>query len=349
MKRRIAAVVIVLVLFASSVSLADNAGENGRTQTNFSAAFAAEMARAYAKKSPNAEEWRDITQNGVFDETDVFVALDNAAGNIPDIVKFVETNACGLIDEKDYRRFSYNGTIEDGRGNFRSDSVSVTTSVGEWDASVYYFSDIYVRDVDSIQTSVSESGLSREDRYVLRYAERLNAVLAMNGDYYTAQNKGPIVRNGKTILEMMNRFSDLCVLTGDGVLTTYPRRTIDKETFFSLDVRQSWVFGPALLDETGEALSGFSSEITGRNPRSVIGYFSPGHYCFLLVDGRQEGYSLGVSLDSLAKLCKELGMAAAYNLDGGQSSAMATSAGLVDIPVHDGRPVSDVVYVARPE
>ena len=343
--RRLAAVLAVLMLLGSSVSLAD--GERGTT--SFTAAFAAEMARACRDGSSEADDWLDVTQNGVFDGVDILVALDNAVGNIPDIVKFVEINASGLVGENDYRVFSYNGTIEDGQGNFRSDSVSVTTVRGEWDRSVYFLSDIYVRDAGSIRTSVAPSGTSREERYVERYAKRLDAVLAINGDYYTAQNKGPIVRNGDVINEMVNRYSDICILTGDGVMATYPRRTLDKELFQSLDVRQSWVFGPALFDESGAALSGFASEVTGRNPRSVIGYFAPGHYCFLLVDGRQEGYSSGLSLDSLAKLCEELGMSAAYNLDGGQSSAMATAAGLVDSPVHDGRPVSDVIYVVRPD
>ena len=36
-------------------------------------------------------------------------------------------------------------------------------------------------------------------------------------------------------------------------------------------------------------------DISGGNPRSCIGYYEPGHYCFVIVDGRQK-QSAGVTL-----------------------------------------------------
>lgn len=47
-----------------------------------------------------------------------------------------------------------------------------------------------------------------------------------------------------------------------------------------------------------------------------------GHYVGILVDGRKPGVSRGVTLDRLAQEFVDQGCVTAYNLDGGQSTAM---------------------------
>ena len=86
---------------------------------------------------------------------------------------------------------------------------------------------------------------------------------------------------------------------------------------------QSWIFGPSLLDENGKAKNSFLtwSYIEESHPRTAIGYFEPGHYCLLLVDGRQKS-SRGMFPAEMAKVFENLGCRAAYNLDGGHCSFM---------------------------
>ncbi len=62
--------------------------------------------------------------------------------------------------------------------------------------------------------------------------------------------------------------------------------------------------------------------VSGNNPRTAIGTNSDGTVVYLLtVDGRQNT-SRGVTLETLADICIEMGMANALNLDGGGSTAM---------------------------
>ena len=93
----------------------------------------------------------------------------------------------------------------------------------------------------------------------------------------------------------------------------------------------------------------FISEVTAANPRTVIGYYYPGHYCFLVVDGRQSRYSAGMTMSILSEFCESLGLTAAYNLDGGQSSQMIAENGFVNLPINGGRAVSDIVYICEPD
>jgi Phosphodiester glycosidase len=60
-----------------------------------------------------------------------------------------------------------------------------------------------------------------------------------------------------------------------------------------------------------------------RHPRTAVGLSADGHkFVWLVVDGRQKGYSEGVSEEELARLLLDNGCAHGINLDGGGSSSM---------------------------
>ena len=90
----------------------------------------------------------------------------------------------------------------------------------------------------------------------------------------------------------------------------------------------------------------FNSSVKNANPRCAIGYFEPGHYCFETVDGRQPGYSEGMTLQALSQLFYDLGCKVAYNLDGGQTAMMAYGNQLVNRPINGGRESSDIIYIS---
>ena len=88
--------------------------------------------------------------------------------------------------------------------------------------------------------------------------------------------------------------------------------------------------------------------MTEVNPRCAIGYFEPGHYCFVVVDGRRPGYSNGVTMKMLSRLMYDLGCTVAYNLDGGASAQMYWNGDIYNYPSGNGRTISDIVYIAFP-
>mgnify|MGYP002528189054 CR=1 FL=1 len=77
--------------------------------------------------------------------------------------------------------------------------------------------------------------------------------------------------------------------------------------------------GDVYVDMTAEKLT----SIGGRNPRTAIGYTKDNNLILLTADGR-EGSSIGLTLNELAKLMKDLGCVNAMNLDGGGSSTRQT-------------------------
>ena len=120
---------------------------------------------------------------------------------------------------------------------------------------------------------------------------------------------------------------------------------------------QTWMFGPALLDEQGKAFTDFSaSHVEPKNPRAVIGYYEPGHYCLVQVDGRStpsaaepRAANKGMTLVELAQFMESLGCTAAYNLDGGQSAAMWFRDDVISSPYNNGRAVGDAIVICEPQ
>jgi len=248
----------------------------------------------------------------------------------------------------------FTSTVVSTENTYTSPNISIT--VEQYTKSdgrhliTYYVADIYIAKIDCLQCGFAK------DKYGVGYAEdmlsmdkRFNAILAINGDYYGNSKSGVVIRNGIVYRSTPND-SDVCVLYYDGTMKTFTADEFDLEKAIQDGAYQAWSFGPSLLDENGESLTDFpTSRVTPKNPRSVIGYYEPGHYCFVLVDGRDSDYSVGMTMAELSSLMQELGCKVAYNLDGGQSSMMTFNDTYANQPYKGGRPVSDCILIKEPD
>ena len=123
-------------------------------------------------------------------------------------------------------------------------------------------------------------------------------------------------------------------------------------------VRLTWSLGwrgvvdsiggsPILLKDGKVMVSPCSSYLCRQHPRTAIGRTATGKILLVVVDGRQSGYSVGMTLVQLANRMKKLGAVDALNLDGGGSSTMwIRGKGVVNRP-SDGseRSVTSAVLV----
>jgi len=313
----------------------------------FSAADAAVMLRFGGTDVLSADERPDcdLTQNGKIDATDVRAALLYACGGIADLVKFSERVSSGLCDEKLFDRFSYTGVQDDLSGNYRSENVSVTIESGHVFDSNYYLADVYVQDI-ACMTNVfaRDEFLGKVESVEDIFSRCEGGIVGVNGDFYSLHVYGPVVRNGIVYADRVADNWDIAVLRANGELVTFDYGTLTQEALFALSPYQTWVFGPSLLDEDGHAKTYFRSSVKPANPRTVLGYYEPGHYALMVVDGRTS-QSEGITMEDLADFCEELGFAVAYNLDGGRSSVMISQSGPIDAPYLGGRSCSDCLAV----
>lgn len=235
--------------------------------------------------------------------------------------------------------------------SYTSQEVSITietvvTMIDEKQVT-YYVADIYVAGPENFKTRLANNKFSyygaQEPKSLSRDA---GAILAINGDYATVHKTGFIVRNGEVYLSDLNR--GICVMYQDGTVETHDQGNYDVSAILEKNPLHVWSFGPSLLDENGKALTEFNlaKGIGGRHPRCAMGYYEPGHYCFIQVDGRQNGYSNGITMPNLAKIFEDLGCKVAYNLDGGQSSVMMFNHEFYSRPYLGGRNLGDILFIA---
>jgi len=91
----------------------------------------------------------------------------------------------------------------------------------------------------------------------------------------------------------------------------------------------------------------FSTDQLARNPRTAVGQLADGRIILVVVDGRQPGYSVGMTNFDLAQALVRLGAVTASGLDGGGSSTMAFDGTLLNRPSDPAgeRAVSEGLFV----
>jgi len=96
------------------------------------------------------------------------------------------------------------------------------------------------------------------------------------------------------------------------------------------------------------ALESFTSnQLSLRNPRTAVGQREDGSIVLVAVDGRQPGYSTGLTNFELAQTMVRLGAVTASALDAGGSTTMAFDGELLNTPSDPAgeRPVADGLFV----
>ena len=237
------------------------------------------------------------------------------------------------------------GEIIRTENSYRSENIAITIEKVQREQVTFYVANIYLRDIDYFRSAFAGGVFARgRTDTVPEMADENNAILAISGDYFGIRSKGIVIRNGELYRDVP--FEDVLVLYYDGTMQTYTRQTFNLDEVKAKGAWQAWSFGPMLLDN-GQVMETFNSDVAPRNPRGAIGYFEPGHYCFVLVDGRQENYSIGLTLRQMSQLFFDLGCRVAYNLDGGQSAMMTFMSEIVNQPYNGGRPISDIIYIGE--
>ena len=228
-----------------------------------------------------------------------------------------------------------------------SENLNITLTDYNVNNVYFYVADIYIRDISCFRTAFAKDKFGRgytED--IDSVASRLNSVLTISGDYYGTRDDGVCVRNGEMYIND-KVYREIGVLYWDGTFQTFDKDTFDGTREMANGAYQIWNFGPGVLDSDGNPRTSFPSfydGITKRQPRAALGYFEPGHYCFIAVEGRLSR-SRGLSLTEMGKLAQNLGLQQLYNLDGGKTAMMAFGTTVVNTPPAGGRPCSDYLTI----
>ena len=238
--------------------------------------------------------------------------------------------------------------------SYKDDNISVNLSETTVNNTQVYVADITLSSSDYLKTAFAQNayGTNVTAKTSVTAADN-NAILAVNGDYYGANSKGYVIRNGVVYRDTVREDSsngDLAIYK-DGSFKVIYEDQISAEQLVNDGVVNLLAFGPALV-ENGEIAVDTNTEVgqaMASNPRTAIGIIDENHYIIVVSDGRTSE-SEGLSLYQLAEVMKSYGAKTAYNLDGGGSSTLYFNGQVINKPTTGGnkiseRAVSDIVYI----
>lgn len=163
----------------------------------------------------------------------------------------------------------------------------------------------------------------KSGRYILDFLDMYNSVLGINASGFNDPNgKG----SGGSIVGLT--YSN-CESWGE-YTSVYGVVAFDKdnrlivggiEDWDKYNIRDGAQFSPALIVNGEMIIKGSAG--WGLQPRTIVGQRKDGVVMFLVVDGRQPGYSLGATMEDCANIMMSYGAVTAGACDGGSSSIMA--------------------------
>ena len=208
--------------------------------------------------------------------------------------------------------------------SYSDENIQIKVTEYRENDTTIHVADITLSSAEYLKTALAKGSYGRNvTEKTSEMAEDVNAILAINGDYYGAQESGYVIRDGVIYRDTKESGQEDLVIYEDGTMEIISEDDVTAEELLQKGAKEVLSFGPALVensevsvtenDEVGKAMAS--------NPRTAIGVIDDLHYVFVVADGRTTE-SAGLSLLELAEFMTSLGVKTAYNLDGGGSSTM---------------------------
>ncbi|MCR5565948.1 MAG: phosphodiester glycosidase family protein [Clostridiales bacterium] len=172
----------------------------------------------------------------------------------------------------------------------------------------------------------------------VRLADKIDAIVAINGDWYSGRPEGTVYRNAVLMRppkSVQARYDQL-IIDDEGNFHILRRPENDAEAFapYECFIMHSFIFGPGLVidgklmtddTETFEKNrygSGAGMGLDKKAQRQAICQMGSLSYLIITTEGPNESKGGGFTATELAELAYNMGAVNAYNLDGGNSTCL---------------------------
>ncbi len=215
------------------------------------------------------------------------------------------------------------------------------------------FAEVKIADGSQLRRMIAGGSYgSSVQLYASDMAKTANAVVAINGDFYTYRRLGITAWQRKVYRAVPNKVESAFFTSSGDMLfshagelasTEEAQRFVDEN-----DVVFAVAFGPILVED-GELRQVYSypiGEVDAQYSRSVIAQKDTLHY-LLLTMGQEGASTHRVSTNKLAEIIHERGVKNAYTLDGGQTATLVfRDAPFNRVDWDTQRAMSDIIYFA---
>ncbi|MDD2647666.1 MAG: phosphodiester glycosidase family protein [Eubacteriales bacterium] len=239
----------------------------------------------------------------------------------------------------------------DDRLSYSDPTITVSIESGRYENCDWWAARIKISDASQLRTGSAGGFDSNMTMNGPALARRLNAILAVDGDYYCFSNRGYIKRQGTVFWSNISGYEDMLFIDDKGdfhIARNAKQEDVDRmESEYR--IINCLTFGPALVLD-GKLITDYTM-VTNRKasePRQRMCIAQVGELEYLCVCSASAARgSYGLDLYQFSSLVASFGVQNAYNLDGGDSTIMVFGGEKInDIRNPDTRQISDIVYFA---
>ena len=223
-----------------------------------------------------------------------------------------------------------------------------------------YWAEVSVTDPSQIRTALAGGRGSQKNAQPVSIARRANAVLALNGDFFTSHNTGVVYRQGQILRDNPAGSRDELIIDENGDLTilTFSFNATKAEIRKAFDtfqekhqIRESFCFGPGLIIDGETQHFDYRDKVSCGYPtraqRIIFCQTGPLEYLFLVTEGKEQNQPGFTVPECVELLEKRGGILQAYNLDGGNSSQIILCGNKINAAEYGkSRDISDMICFA---
>jgi exopolysaccharide biosynthesis protein len=195
---------------------------------------------------------------------------------------------------------------------------------------------LYVHDPKMIR--VVTTSIIGQGEQILSMVKRTGAIAGVNGGAFDDPNfdgngfkpEGLVMSGGNILYDDKSKDAPVNAVGIDNNGIMVAGRYTPAE-LIKMGVQEAVTFQPKFI-VNGKGLIKNESEGWGIAPRTCMAQKKDGTIMFIVIDGRQPGYSIGGTLYDVQKILLEKGAITAANLDGGSSSVLVKDDKLLNHP-----------------
>ncbi len=273
----------------------------------------------------------------------------------PAVVEAILEKAANLIDGQEMQ---WNSNIKMVPGTklryYYDETILALTWKEVVNRAVYTFSEIKIADPSQFRRYLADNTFGSSIQYATSdMAATVNAVVAMNGDFYKFRSLGMVVYESQ-IKRIDGALVDSCCIDTNGNLIFVHKGEIMNQTAAEQfvqdnDILFSLAFGPILI-ENGVNVTPESyvfGEINDIYARAALCQTDDLHYLLVTVNTEKPAYTNAATVRQLGDELVRRGVPTAYTLDGGQTATIVMNDSVINsVEFGFQRNISDIIYFA---
>ena len=250
----------------------------------------------------------------------------------------------------------YEATVKTNPEVYEDPTIRVEITTGDDRGRKYWIADIEIADASQLRTASAEGFDTNGTEYGSVLAKRMNAVLAVDGDYYCYANYNPVhvtIRQGITYENNLRtrKCQDVLLIDEDGDFHGV-EDPVEGDVGTEINGKKiinSFYFGPLLVNNGEIRKNKAPSHMDPEQYSQRVAICQTGHLKYrVIVSGPHKRGSKAFKFEPWREFVASFDdIQVAYNLDGGDSAVLVFNNEKINDPENTNeRPLADIVYFA---